>query len=448
MTVQKPVFAGRHTIFHGFGRSAHETAPGQQSFTWWGSDTFQLPEGTRERNVRLQAEDGAHSGGVLYTRGGEKTVLVFNHPRADFANHYLTPFLIAGGYAVYGGQTRYLGNDVNCEHECLCADLAAQIRFLRAEGFEHVLLCGNSGGGPLSTFYQWQANTAPPDRLTTTAAGFSYDLNALDLPPADGLILLAGALSEGALALDNLDPSITDENDPLSCDPALDMFNPANGYRKPPETSSYAPEFLSRYRAAQRARCERIDGRAREDIERRRKYRAMMQGPAFAALSFDAQNHIARMAAATTTLVIYRTMADPALTDLSIHPSKRQILGLMQPDPQTANWSIPGFVQMMTPEGWLSTWSGLSTRCNMHENVRNLTQPLLVVSFERDVTILPFVAEGTYANAACADKQLAWVDADHFAFKREEPREAGIPETGAVIVEWLKQRFPAAEGCA
>lgn len=441
----KPVFAGRHTIFHGFGRSVTETAPGHQPVTWWGSDVFELPEGTRERPVRLQAEDGAHSGGMLYSRGDEKCVIVFNHPRADFANHYLTPSVVAGGYAVYGGQTRYLGNDVNCEHECLCADLAAQIRFLRAEGFEKVVLCGNSGGGPLSTFYQWQANTPPPGRLTTTAAGFEYDLNALDLPAADGLILLAGALSEGALGLANLDPSVVDENDPLSCDPSLDIFNPANGYRPPPESSHYTAEFLTRYRAAQRARCERIDAKAKQDVARRMKYRSLMKGPGFASLQIEEQNYITRMAAATATLVIYRTMADPALTDLSIHPSKRQIIGLMQPDPQTANWTIPGFVQMMTPEGWLSTWSGLSTRCNMHENVRNLTQPLLVVNFEADVTILPFVAEGTYANAACGDKELVQIDADHFAFKAGGPREAGIAETGARIVEWLRRRFPQAE---
>jgi hypothetical protein len=130
---------------------------------------------------------------------------------------------------------------------------------------------------------------------------------------------------------------------------------------------------------------------------------------------------------------------------LSIHPNKRKILGLMQPDPQTANWTIPGFVQMMTPEGWLSTWSGLSTRCNMHENVKNLTQPLLVINFEADVTILPFVAEGTFANAACADKQLVQIDADHFAYKADGLCQAGIAEAGAAILEWLKQRFPAAE---
>ena len=44
---QKPVFVGRHTVFHGFGRSANETAPGLTPSTWWGSDAFALPEGTR-----------------------------------------------------------------------------------------------------------------------------------------------------------------------------------------------------------------------------------------------------------------------------------------------------------------------------------------------------------------------------------------------------------------
>ena len=177
-----PQFIGRHTIFHGFGRAANETPQGTQAHTWWGSDRFALPEGTHQTQARLQAEDGAHSSGILYTRGGETTAVVFNHPRADFSSHYLTPFLVSAGYAVYGGQTRYLGNDVNCEHECLCADLAAQVRYLRSQGFAHVVLCGNSGGGPLSTFYMAQANTAPPGRLTHTAAGNPYDLNALDLP--------------------------------------------------------------------------------------------------------------------------------------------------------------------------------------------------------------------------------------------------------------------------
>jgi len=93
-----PQFIGRHTVFHGFARSPAESPPGITGSTWWGWGRFALPEGTQQTNVRLQAEDGAHSSGVLYHRGGEKTAVVFNHPRADFSSHYLTPFLVAAGY--------------------------------------------------------------------------------------------------------------------------------------------------------------------------------------------------------------------------------------------------------------------------------------------------------------------------------------------------------------
>ena len=440
-----PQFIGRHTIFHGFGRSPAESPPGVPPFTWWGSDRFRLPAGTRETNVRLQAGDGAHSSGILYTRGGERTAIVFNHPRADFSSHYLTPFLVDAGYAVFGGQTRYLGNDVNCEHECLCADLAAQVRYLRASGFRQVVLCGNSGGGPLSTFYMAQANTPVGERLRLTAAGNPYDLNELDLPPVDGLINLAGALSEGALALANLDPSVIDEGDPLSCDPALDMFDPANGYRKPPEVSHYSADFLARYRAAQAARCRRIDAKALQEVERKRRHKALMAQPGFAAQPLAEQNRITREAVACNTLTIYRTMADPALTDLAIHPNQRGIIGLMQPDPQVANWSIPGFVQMMTAEGWLSTWSGLSTQVDMHRDARKVTQPVLSITFSADVTILPFVGRGLVDNAASADKTYVEIAGDHFGFREEGEREGGIVDAAAAIVAWLKPRFAGAE---
>jgi len=370
---------------------------------------------------------------------------VFNHPRADFSSHYLTPFLVEAGYAVYGGQTRYLGNDVNCEHECLIADLAAQLHYLKAEGFERLVLCGNSGGGPLSTFYMAQANTPAGQRLKLTAAGNPYDLNELDIPQADGLINLAGAHSEGHLGLANLDPSVIDEDDPLSCDPDLDMFNPANGYRKPPEVSKYSEEFLARYRAVQVERCRRIDAKAKQEVARKRKYRALMAGPGFADLPLAEQNYITRMAVACNTIVVYRTMADPALTDLSIHPNKRGIIGLMQPDPQSANWSIPGFVQMMTAEGWLSTWSSLSTQVNMHEDAKKVTQPVLSITMDADVTILPFVGKGLYQNAASSDKTYVEIAGDHFAFREEGERDGGIPDIAAAVTGWLKQRFPAAE---
>lgn len=429
---------------HGFARTPDETPSGVEPVTLWGSSRFALPGDTRQTPVRLLAEDYGTSQGILYRRGGERTVVVFNHPRAGFPSHYLTPFLLEAGFAVFGAMTRTYNNDTACVHEHLIADIAAQVAYLRKQGFEKVVLLGNSGGGSLSTFYQAQANTAPPGRLTDTAAGDPYDLNALDLPPADGLILFSAHVGEGVFALENLDPSVIDENDPLSCDPSLDMYNPANGYREPPEPSSYSPEFLERYRAAQRARCERLDAKAREIIARRRRYRAKMKEPGFAELPLTERLYITRMATTSQYLTIARVAANPSYTDLSIDPSERVVDSLLHPDPHTGNYMLGGFASVMTPEGWLSTWSGLSSRAAALENIKNVGQPVLVVSLTADPGILPHEARGMYDNAAATDKELAYVDGDHYAQARTEPKDAPIADGAERVITWLAKRFPAA----
>ena len=133
--------------------------------------------------------------------------------------------------------------------------------FLRERGFEHVVTLGHSGGGTLYAFYHQQAGLAPADRIATTPAGRPVALAEADMPRPDGAVFMAPHPGQGTILARLIDPSVTDERDPLSVDPALDPYDPANGFAPPGQSSSYPPEFVDRYRAAQRDRIARIDAR-------------------------------------------------------------------------------------------------------------------------------------------------------------------------------------------
>ena len=160
------------------------------------------------------------------------------------------PALLDAGFAVFGHAGRYLLNDSDFVYEHLLADVAAACVRLRERGYRHVIAVGNSGGGTLFAFYQAQATMEQKQRLADTAAGDPCALPRLTMPAFDGMVHLATHLGQGKLMLDNIDPSLIDESDPLSCAAELDMYDARNGYRVPPESSHYGVEFLARYRKA------------------------------------------------------------------------------------------------------------------------------------------------------------------------------------------------------
>src|SRR5262249_12972449 len=134
-----------------------------------------------------------------------------------------------------------------------------------------------SGGGPLAAFYCQQAASPAGGRIKTSPGGRPTGLGEAELPIPDGLILISAHLGQGRLMLNGIDPSVIEEADPLQTDEALTAFAPANGFRSPPESSSYAPEFLARYRAAQQARVERIDAFAKALVARKAEARARLK---------------------------------------------------------------------------------------------------------------------------------------------------------------------------
>ncbi len=387
----------------------------------------ELPTGTRCEPLQLVTADRAVAQGWLYARGGEKTAVMLMHPRANFAHHYAVPGLVEAGFAVCCVNSRWLNNDATLIHERVLLDVAAALRVLRAR-YDCVALCGNSGGGSLFTFYLSQALAADGERLTDLASGDPFDLNRFELPAADLMVYLAAHPGEGHYLLGAIDPSVSDDVDPLSCDPALDMYDPSNGFAEPPKESRYSPGFVSAYRAAQRARVERIDAEARRRLTTRRAARAR-----FAATGSSDDR---RASIATDFLFVYRTDADPRYVDLSLDPSKRSYGSLWGVRPDWINYGAVGFSRVVAPEAWLSTWSGLSSRAEITATGRRMTLPALMVGYTGDNCIFPSDEELIAGSLATRDLTRVAFDADHYGF----PAEAGRDPAVRAIADWLAAR--------
>src|SRR5690242_12495816 len=164
------------------------------------------------------------------------------HPRQDLTHHPLVSLLLGAGAAVWTQHTRSVNNDLSLVHEQALLDVAAGMVFLR-ERFETVAVLGHSGGGTLYAFYLEQAGLAPAQRIATTPGGRPIGLADASMPAADGAIFLAPHPGQGQLLLHCIDPSVADENDPLSVVPELDPFDPTNGFAEPPTSSAYPEEF-------------------------------------------------------------------------------------------------------------------------------------------------------------------------------------------------------------
>lgn len=412
------------------------------SWSGFGLYDYRPAEGFGTERLLLVAADGGKSEGFLYSRGGEKTVVCVMHPRGDFTAHYTLPALTAAGYAVLGQRSRYFNHDTACVHEIVALDAGAAVSAMRERGFENVILVGNSGGGSLFALYQAQATLQPPHRLTHTTAGDPYDLNLLDLPKADGLALLAAHPGEGKYLMGAIDPSVTDDADPLSCDPSLDMYNPDNGYRPLPESSNYSEAFITRYRAAQRQRVARLDAAARRMIAERRSWQERASAPDFEMLPAEERLSIVRGARQSQFMTICRTDADPRFCDLSLQPSTRITGSLLGKRPDLTNYQIGGFGSVMTPEAWLSTWSGLSSHGSLIDNLETVDVPFHITFFKGDCCIYSEDIAELMEACGSPDKTLTELEGDHYGALPDgslTPRNAA----GEDLVAWLRPRFPA-----
>jgi hypothetical protein len=383
------------------------------------------PPGVRSDSLVLPAADLREVRAVCWAPAPDgpksRTAVIAMHPRVDFTHHYLFPALLAAGHTCLGALSRNLGDDTDTIHEDLCLDVAACVKHLRGAGFERVMLLGNSGGGSLMGLYQSQAELPADQRLERTPGGRRTVLRQAPLPPGDGLLLVAAHRGQGHVLLRSIDPSVTDEADPLSVDPALDPYDPANGFRPPPEWSRYDPAFVARYREAQRARVARIDATARRALDERRAAKGTRAA------------HLARI------LVVYRTSATLECVDASLDPSDRAYGTLLSADPPAQNLERLGYARVVTPEAWLSTWSGLSSRADLGVTLRGVRVPVGVVHAGGDREVFPNGDQAPIVDALVAeDRTVAQIaGAGHYF---EPAGSAARGEVERFVVDWVTAR--------
>ncbi len=197
--------------------------------------------------------------GVLYepTTPGPKAqiAVLLMHSGADYLTHSGCTELSRRGYRVLCENTSgdKSGNFDTGRLDGSILEASQGVKFLRGyPGVKKVVLWGHSGGGTLMTAYQSIAENGVKvcqdaqkiHKCSDTLAG---------LPAADGVILGDTNIGLGTLTLISVDPALIDNSSGLKLNPALDMYNPQNGY-KPDGTTTYSEEFRRKFFKAQAER--------------------------------------------------------------------------------------------------------------------------------------------------------------------------------------------------
>jgi len=178
------------------------------------------------------------------------------------------------GFKVLCMNPRSDNNEALVKWETIALDVKSGVNFLKKQpGITKVLLLGGSGGGPTMSFYQAVAENGPsycqaPNKIIKCGNDLA------GLPPADGIIFRDAHPGNPVIAgVRNLNPAVVNdaaiikENRPVQIDPALDPFNPKNGYNSS-GPSKYSDQFKRAYFEGQAKRMNRLIDLALERLRR------------------------------------------------------------------------------------------------------------------------------------------------------------------------------------
>ena len=352
---------------------------------------------------RIQA--GGHPcQGIYYTPAGKrpKVALIATHYNVDFTEHYIAPYFARQGFGFLGWNSRYRGFEDQFLLEHAILDISVGVRWLKeVAGVEQVVIFGNSGGGSLMGAYQAEA------LQPTLAAGLSpagQDAYA-QLPGGDLYVSFNAHQGRPEVLTDWMDASVIDENDPVATDPALDPFNPDNG---PP----YSMAFIEKYRAAQRARNQRITDWAKAELKR-----------------------LNDAGIPDRIFPMFRVWGDIRCVDPAIDPSDRKPNWCYRGVPALAN-RTPSIGRANTIRTWLNMWSLETSPCQGKPHLERIKNPSLVVQGTADTGVFPSDARKIHDFIGAKDKRLELIPGAHYFEDSLAERQTAAD----LVADWIREK--------
>jgi hypothetical protein len=353
---------------------------------------------------RIQAGGHPCQGVYCAPKGAQpKTAFIATHYNVDFSEHYLAPYLATRGYGFFGWNTRYRGFEDQFLLSHALLDIGVGLRWLKeTAGVETIVILGNSGGGSLMGAY-FAESIAPTQHADFKGAA----REAYESLPRPGLYVSLNAhQGRPEVLTDWLDASVIDETDPVATDAALDPFDAANG---PP----YAPDFIARYRAAQKMRNQKITDWAKAELAR-----------------LNAAGIPDRI------VPLHRTWGDLRCMDPAIDPSQRRPRWCYRGDPALANRTF-GIGRVNSLKTWLNMWSLETSPCKGALHLPRISAPAIVIQADADTGVFPSDARAIFDALGSADKSLQIIPGQHYFEDSRAVRESAAD----MICAWVRSQI-------
>lgn len=207
---------------------------------WNGKETF-VRLGRRVPGIFYEPADGKER---------KHTAVLVMHSDEDYLTFPTGAELAKRGYPTLCANVMTKEGVIFMQHEKMHCVKDALVWLREQPGIEKVVLMGHSGGATLMSAYQCLAENGSEIFQGSEKIYPSPDRE--EMVPADGIMLLDANWGNAVMQLFSLDAAVTDEESGMKLNAEMDLFNPANGFRR--EGSCYSEEFIRRYQKGQGAR--------------------------------------------------------------------------------------------------------------------------------------------------------------------------------------------------